>query len=48
MARDKAEHTRRRTAWDQGFSTKALQVYDSRITKAITQFLHIIQRDHGA
>jgi cytochrome P450 len=29
--RDRAEHDKRRKAWDQGFSTKALRNYESRI-----------------
>ncbi|KAK2616801.1 hypothetical protein QQS21_000178 [Conoideocrella luteorostrata] len=46
MARDKREHARRRKVWDQGFSTKALTGYDHRITKAIKELLHVIDRDH--
>ncbi|KAL2152874.1 hypothetical protein VTH82DRAFT_4029 [Thermothelomyces myriococcoides] len=44
MARDKQEHARRRKVWDQGFTTKAIQGYDSRITKAINQLLGAIDR----
>ncbi|CAG9954643.1 unnamed protein product [Clonostachys rosea f. rosea IK726] len=47
MARDKEEHARRRKVWDQGFSTKALLGYDSRITKAIDELLQVIDRDHN-
>ncbi|KAK3356880.1 cytochrome P450 monooxygenase-like protein [Lasiosphaeria hispida] len=47
MARDKQEHARRRKVWDQGFSTKALQGYEPRITKAIDQFLVVIRRNVG-
>ncbi|KAK5997675.1 Cytochrome P450 monooxygenase orf5 [Cladobotryum mycophilum] len=44
MARDKQEHARRRKVWDQGFSTKALNGYDPRITKSINQLLHVISQ----
>lgn len=47
MARDKQEHARRRKVWDQGFSTKALQGYDPRITKAISQMLKVIDEHRG-
>ncbi|KAK3898351.1 cytochrome P450 monooxygenase [Staphylotrichum tortipilum] len=47
MARDKQEHARRRKVWDQGFTTKALQGYNSRITKAITQLLAAVERHEG-
>ncbi|KAI1200960.1 putative cytochrome P450 oxidoreductase [Nemania serpens] len=43
MARDKQEHARRRKVWDQGFTTKALLAYDSRITKAVNQLLHVLE-----
>ncbi|KAL2173995.1 cytochrome P450 monooxygenase-like protein [Thermothelomyces heterothallicus CBS 202.75] len=47
MARDKQEHARRRKVWDQGFTTKAIQGYDPRITKAINQLLRAIDRHKG-
>ncbi|GAB1315434.1 hypothetical protein MFIFM68171_05644 [Madurella fahalii] len=47
MARDKQEHARRRKVWDQGFSTKALQGYDPRITKAINQMVKVIDEHRG-
>ncbi|KAK3987119.1 Tryprostatin B 6-hydroxylase [Cladorrhinum sp. PSN332] len=46
MARDKQEHARRRKIWDRGFTTKALQGYDPRITKAINQMLSVV-REHS-
>ncbi|KAK4448808.1 Tryprostatin B 6-hydroxylase [Podospora aff. communis PSN243] len=48
MARDKQEHARRRKVWDQGFSTKALQDYNPRITKAIDQLLNVVDRHQRA
>ncbi|KAK4222043.1 Tryprostatin B 6-hydroxylase [Podospora fimiseda] len=42
MVRDKQEHARRRKIWDRGFTTKALQGYDPRITKAINQMLSVV------
>ncbi|KAH6843376.1 cytochrome P450 monooxygenase-like protein [Chaetomium sp. MPI-CAGE-AT-0009] len=47
MARDKQEHARRRKVWDLGFTTKAIQGYDPRITKAINQLLAAIDRSKG-
>ncbi|KAK3303718.1 cytochrome P450 monooxygenase-like protein [Chaetomium strumarium] len=47
MARDKQEHARRRKVWDQGFTTKALQGYEPRINKAISQLLAVIEREKG-
>ncbi|KAL2264565.1 hypothetical protein VTJ83DRAFT_7075 [Remersonia thermophila] len=47
MARDKQEHARRRKVWDQGFTTKAIQGYDPRITKAIYSLLAAVERHKG-
>ncbi|KAL1840415.1 hypothetical protein VTJ49DRAFT_489 [Mycothermus thermophilus] len=47
MARDKQEHARRRKVWDQGFTTKAIQGYDPRITKAIYALIGAIERHKG-
>ncbi|KAI1173798.1 cytochrome P450 monooxygenase-like protein [Nemania sp. FL0916] len=43
MERDKREHARRRKVWDQGFTTKALSDYESRMTKAISQLLDVLE-----
>ncbi|PGH10575.1 hypothetical protein AJ79_05397 [Helicocarpus griseus UAMH5409] len=40
--RNKREHARRRRAWDQGFSTKALHTYEPMVAELTEQLLRII------
>lgn len=47
LTRDKADHARRRKVWSQGFSAKALENYNPRVSTAIAELLQVIGRDHG-
>ena len=40
--RDRAEHDKRRRAWDRGFSTKALRNYEPRVASFTAEFEHRI------
>ncbi|KAB8202109.1 cytochrome P450 monooxygenase [Aspergillus parasiticus] len=47
MERDKKEHARRRKVWDQGFSTKALDDYEPRVSTYVDQLFQVIQKNAG-
>lgn len=45
--RDKKYHTRRRNAWDKGFSKPALRNYDGRVATYADQLLGAVDRGKG-
>ncbi|KAF2757755.1 benzoate 4-monooxygenase cytochrome P450 [Pseudovirgaria hyperparasitica] len=45
--RNKAEHARRRKAWDRGFNARALRHYEPRVVKYTNQLLSQIEKHAG-
>ncbi|KAL4861326.1 cytochrome P450 [Aspergillus spectabilis] len=45
---DKREHTRRRKVWDQGFSSRALQGYEPRVSHYTDQLINAIEQNLGS